>query len=344
MINFLPVAFSVLALTTRLDQVVFAFDRPEPKLEARILSCETEESLRELAKQEKLTVIIEGEVTYVSQRDILSIDQALGRAKLIQFLASSSQEARIPKNLNDLPPEHQELIRREIARQAGDRTSMLLRSKSAPFTFEPQLLLEFKRGDRSATVDIGPKSKRSFDDTLGMLVDPTPVPGDKYPIGIGPEQPETSRRASLTFTFADSSGSQEDRLEGIQTFTKILSERVAEATAEYERAANLAMPYLLAEYSDIHLSEKPKSLSDLSDRMKSMARSLIIDGDLLRLGSRADATSFADGARIEGIDYVPSIVFRIKDFYHEGPGSRGVGLTTPIIRLDNPLGKSTRLR
>lgn len=336
--NVLPLLLTALQAATPPSQIVLAFDEPKPDLTARVFACQTVAAVEDLARRENLVVHVDKGVVLVYPRDILFIDRTLGRARLLEFLTSAKHphEAR---NLHDLPREHQEQLRREIARQAGTQTSLVLRSKSAPFTFEPQLLVHLEQGAKRITVDLGAKKKRSFDDTLDLLVDPTPVPGDKYPLGVEPEKPVPNRPASLTFHFADSSRSAEERLEQTKAFLQLLESRVADARTEYEKAASLALDLLLDEYSDIHLQDRPNSLKDLPERLRSLAQSHIVNGMRSAFSSREDASAFASSAQITDLTYVPTIMFRIKDFYHESSQSRGMGLTVPTIRLDNPLGK-----
>lgn len=331
-----PIFSSILALST-LEQVLYVSERPEPALEARVLACKTLDSIKQLAEREELFISIEGEVAYVTPLDIFSIDRTSARAKLLEFFSSSVENPRSPRNLSQLPVEHQKQIRREIARQAGSHASMLLRSKSAPFTFEPQLHLKLRVEEKDYAVEIPPGKKRSLDDTLAMLVDPTPVAGDKYPFGIEPTKEVEPERTSLTFSFSNPTEGIDARLEHTRRMLQILKNRVDEAREEYERVSARVLQGLMAEYSDLDLKGMPKSLTDLPENLANLAKSQILFGFPGSFASRDAAGSSVSNAEITGIDYVPSLVFRVKDFYHEGPQSKGLGLITHTIRLDNPL-------
>ncbi|MBX7134557.1 MAG: hypothetical protein K1X67_17945 [Fimbriimonadaceae bacterium] len=343
--NLLAIAFFAVTPASALEQIIFASDQVEPKLEILVFACETEASLSDLAKKQDLIVQVTDDVAFVCRKNVLHLEEAKERTALIKELTQSLGK---PYELRDLAkgsPVEQARVRKMVAQGTIPTTTanMLLKSNRAPFTIEPKMTITLRKGDRRATVAwLGPTKGPDFDSLLSMLVEPEYNPNTPYPLGIEPaEYSPVPKRAQLKFSFGTTSDSPVDRLIYVKRFQETLQDWVAKADAAYEEAYAKFEPVLLKNYPDLNIKGDPKTLAELGSELCKVAERHLVDAYFYNFKSRGEAQAFLNGAEISSIEYSANLVFRIKDSYEVSADGRGrsMGLSTPFFALDNPLGK-----
>lgn len=323
-----------------LRQVIFAFDRPEPKLEATLFASDKREDLEKLASKEALTVRIEKGVAYVCRKNILNIEDAKVRTGLMKQFATMLSEPYKTADLNQLPAAEQEHIRRMIASEAGPDAAILLKAERALFHIEPEALVRLRKGEKTATAFVSPLVRPKMDELRATAIDPEAKAKTKYPMEIEPEKLQSRKKPILGFQFASQDEPIEQRLEHIRKFTMATEAWIEEATAEFNQAREALLPALQAAHPDLYPKEGVERLDDLPQKMRTRIERQIT-GAFMDFVSSGEAAAFLPGARIESIEHVPVIKFRINNGYQESAEnrSRSLFLSEPTLRLVNPIGK-----
>lgn len=323
-----------------LRQIVFAVDRPEPKLEAVVFASDKPEDLEELAKKEGLSVLIQSDVAFVCRKNILNIEDAKIRAGLMKQFAAVASEPYKTRDLNQFPAAEQEHIRRMIASEVGADAAILLKAERALLHVEPEMTIRLRKGAKTATAFVGPLVRPKMDELRAAAIDPQAKARADFPMGIEPQKGRDRKRATLGFLFASYDQPVEQRLEHIRKFTLTIEGWVQEATAEFDQAREELLPVLRAAYPDLYPKEGVETLGDLPDKMRIRIERQLT-GTFLDFASSAEAAGFLSGARIESIEHGAVIKFRISNGYEQSPDgrSRSLFLSEPTLRLDNPIGR-----
>lgn len=323
-----------------LHQIIFAFDKPEPKLEVALFASDKREDLEKLASEEALTVRIESGVAYVCRKNILNIEDAKVRTGLMKQFTTMLSEPYRTKDLNHFPPAEQEHIRRMIARETGREASTLLKAERALLHVEPEMVIRLRKGTKTATAFVSPLVRPKMDELRATAIDPEAKAKTEYPMEIEPEKLQSRKKPILGFQFASQDEPIEQRLEHIRKFTMAIEAWIEEATAEFNQAREALLPALQAAHPDLYPKEGVDSLDDLPQKMQTRIERQIT-GAFIDFVSSGEAAAFLPGARIESIEHVPVIKFRINNGYEESAEnrSRSLFLSEPTLRLVNPIGK-----
>lgn len=321
----------------KLDQIVFATDRPESRLHRVLAACPSVDRLSETAGREDLIVHFEDGVAYAFPSNVRRAQDAEDRRLLMAHAATASQLAFQQFDLNKLEPLLQRSARRIVA--SNPNAGVFLQAKPAYFTIQPFVRITLADGDRSLVAEVLPERQEEVDkETDYMVQRRQALP--PFPMDIAPS-PDQQRFKDLSISFPKSGGDAKERSLHEARIQEIVNELLTKRCEEYDVVSEKLKSTLLRLHPDIVVPADAQRYFSLDAIWRKRIERHLSVGYSRGFSTLKEATDFLlTDPPITSFEYGSALVFRILEFEQTGRyGTKEVLVTVPVLNLENPIGR-----